>query len=156
MVRKYKIRLITMGLVALTTLVSLWFSIPVAIMGLLTLSLYIFYPIVQKEARLAMNSEILNKIYSLVAEEKPDQALDILFQYIDGLFTENKFDQVNDFLTQVDIELLDTNLMVGVLSITLPGAPTVPARDHLYRKIKNYLYKHEPANRAKRLIEGLK
>jgi len=96
----------------------------------------------------------LEEIYSLVAANNPNEAIDTLFTYIETLLANGRFDACNELLKQVNINKLDTNLMIGFLAITLKAKDKLPARKQLSHNIQHWLQCHEP-KRNKSLMSGL-
>ena len=97
----------------------------------------------------------LDDVYSLVVKSKPDAAVDVLFARIDELLTRRDFDRCDSLLRAVDLGRLDTNLMVALLSITLPASSKLKARVEVVDKIEKQLREKAP-ERAERLLSGLR
>lgn len=60
------------------------------------------------------------EIYNEVADNRDDRSLDILFQKIDILCYEEKFDIIDKILLEFDFSKVSPTLLVGILSITNP------------------------------------
>lgn len=59
-----------------------------------------------------------NELIELDCEESINTALDLAFDRIDDAFLEGRFDWVDSFLEQVEVDRLSVELIVGVLTIT--------------------------------------
>lgn len=90
----------------------------------------------------------------LYAEQRTDAAIDILFRRVDELLTAREFEVCNDLLRCIDLNRLDTNLTVAVLSITLAAAERLPYRQQFVWRVAEHLQDIAP-ERAARLLEGL-
>lgn len=84
-----------------------------------------------------MPDDWLTAVYRLVKKgETDDDAIDIVYDRIDGLHLEGEFEQVDAILQRVDLEQLNETLMVAFLCITklaftkghLPYRPTFVKR----------------------------
>lgn len=97
----------------------------------------------------------LEDIYSLIAQRKIDEAIDILFKNVNEMLCKNEFILCNDLLRTVDLKRLDTNLLVGFLTITLPASTELPFRATLVKRIDEKLRALAP-ERAERILNGLR
>ena len=66
---------------------------------------------------------------------------DILFEQIDTLLTEGRFDLVDQILEGIDIEWMLDDLLVGYLSITLAASHELKERAVFYEKVEAKLGK---------------
>jgi len=100
----------------------------------------------------------LQEIYQQVetgTEEGTDRAIDILFKHIDTMFLDGEFEGCNEILPKIDLERLDTNLLVGLLSITVAAKDKLPSRPELVRRIEERLTILAP-DRVRRLVSDLR
>jgi hypothetical protein len=97
----------------------------------------------------------LGDVYSLVARDRFDAAIDILFRNVDALLLAGQFDRCDDLLRAIDLKRLDTNLLVGALSITLSAADKLPGRAHFVERVARHLESVAPG-RVERLLVGLR
>jgi hypothetical protein len=97
----------------------------------------------------------LGDVYSLVARDRFDAAIDILFRNVDALLLTGQFNRCNDLLRAIDPKRLDTNLLVGALSITVSAADKLPGRGHLVERVAKRLESVAPG-RVERLLAGLR
>jgi hypothetical protein len=97
----------------------------------------------------------LGDVYSLVARNRFDAAIDILFRNVDELLLTGQFNRCNDLLRAIDLGRLDTNLLVGTLSITVSAADKLPGRAHFVERVAKRLESMAPG-RVERLLVGLR
>jgi hypothetical protein len=96
-----------------------------------------------------INVETLDYVYSLVKAEKIDKAMDVVFEEVDGMLGRGSFDCCDDLLPMIDVSRLDSNLMVGFLSITKAAKDKLKNRDALVKRIEQEL--DDP-----KLLDGLR
>ena len=96
--------------------------------------------------------EWLSDLYMLVAENKIDPAINLLFDKIDDLLCAGEFATVDQIIQVIDLTRLDSNLLVGLLSITYAASDKLKKRDWLVSEIEKQLYRIVP-ERAHRLVE---
>lgn len=99
--------------------------------------------------------EWLDDVYSLVAREKIDDAIDIVLRELDTLLEEGRLDDVDSALAAIDVERLDINLMLSVLTITLSASDTLKRRARFLERVEKKLEEQAPS-RVERLLEGLR
>ena len=100
----------------------------------------------------------LQQIYRLVEAgggHNIDDAIDLLFDHIDEMFLEGRFEECNDLLPKIDLEKMDTYLLVGLLSITFAAKNKLSYHPEFESKIEERLKVLAP-DRAHRLIRGFK
>lgn len=96
----------------------------------------------------------LSKIYSLVEEENDDEAVDLLFDEIDGLLANKKFEICNSLLEKINPHELNVNLNVSLLAITIDAHSCLPYRANLVKIIREIFEKQEPSQ-VNALLKGL-
>ena len=101
-----------------------------------------------------MNKLRIDEIYRWIDAKDIDQATDILFQDIDNLLSSGEFDLCNELIQNIDLDRFDTNLLVGLLSITYAAHDKLPYRKQLYAKIEFIFNIYEP-DRINALLVGL-
>ena len=101
-----------------------------------------------------MADDSLERMYQLVEEGRTDTALDVLFDHIDDMLCNGEFQKCDDGIQQIDLERLDTNLLVGVLSITLAAREKLTRRAQVVQAIRKRLEILAPG-RVEPLTEGL-
>ena len=97
----------------------------------------------------------LEDIYKLVAEEKNDLAIDILFDLVDGILASEKFNRVDDLIREIDLDQLNTNLMVGLLCITSAAKDKLSERASLVEHIEAR-FRITDLERIEGLMQGLR
>lgn len=100
-------------------------------------------------------NQILDTIYANCRNGNSDSALDILFDWIDGLLLKGEFEECDEFLRKFNLDMLNIDLMIGLLSITLAATEKLPYRKMLVKEIEARLKKIVP-ERVERLLRGLK
>jgi len=97
----------------------------------------------------------LEELYGLVSQKKLENAVALLFDQVDELLDAGDVAGCNKVLEAVELERLDSNLLIGVLSVTVPAAPHLPFRPTLVRQIEGILTRTDP-ERVERLMSGLR
>lgn len=97
----------------------------------------------------------LAEVYEAVAERRVRHAIDVLFERMDDLFLEGKFQEADRILSSVDVEKLDENLMVGFLTITFAAKEHLNNRDALYQHIEDKLRQTLTPGELSSLLQGL-
>jgi tetratricopeptide (TPR) repeat protein len=97
----------------------------------------------------------LLEVYSLVLEERREDATDLVFEKIDELLQGAEFDRCDEILRRLDVHRLSTSLMVAFLSITLAAKSELGARAALVDRIEARLREIEPS-RLEGLLTGLR
>jgi len=69
-------------------------------------------------------------------EKGIDCELDKINDDFDGLFLEGNINEVNDFLKDVDIKNVETDLLLSYLTATLPAKSKLPYRNDFYIKVE--------------------
>lgn len=68
-----------------------------------------------------------------------DAALDLVYDQIDEKLSSGSLDQMDRLLANVDPESLSTDLLLGLLTATLPARSRLPARNRFYREVERVL-----------------
>ena len=63
-----------------------------------------------------------------------DETLDQLYDLIDEKFTAGHFEEVNRFLNNVRVKDIHTDILMGILTATLPAKNKLPARETFMAK----------------------
>lgn len=85
---------------------------------------------------------------------KCNDILDHMYDTIDDMLIDGKFEEVDDLLNRVNVEQLSITLMLGYLTITLPWRSLSKCRAALYARIDARLREIDPARRES-LLRGL-
>ncbi len=85
----------------------------------------------------------------------PDTDIDVLFKRVDDLLSSGNFAACDKFLDAFDVNAHDTNLLVGVLSITVNAKDGLEARPRLVERVEARLMQLAP-DRIDGLMSGLR
>ncbi|MCK6514911.1 hypothetical protein L6R46_07650 [Myxococcota bacterium] len=96
----------------------------------------------------------LGDLYSLVARQDPDSAIDLLIGHVDDLLSAGAFLRCDALLKTIDPERLDSNLVVATLLATRRAAPHLPERPAFIQRARARLLQLAP-DRVERLLAGL-
>lgn len=80
-------------------------------------------------------------------------ALDTVYNIFDDYLLDGKFADVDTFLEKTQPLTLSANLIIGLLSITLPASRHLPARQSFFTQ--SWVVLEERGRDAKRLLSGL-
>lgn len=92
-----------------------------------------------------MDSEIMK----LQSQGKIDSALDFIFDELDEKLDEKDFNLVNYFLKNLNIKEIDSNLLVGILTVTLIWKKDLLQRNSFFKMVSK-----EIENRFKHNVEA--
>lgn len=96
----------------------------------------------------------LPQLYQLVAAGRTTKAIDLLFGKVDSLLCAGSFEEIDALLRTIEVDCLDTTLLVGVLSITVSAKNHLRDRAALAKRIEQRLKLLAP-DRIDRLLTGL-
>lgn len=99
---------------------------------------------------------VLPQLYELVQNRRIDDALDLLYDVIDDLLVSKSFAACERMLAKIDLARMNPDLLVGVLSITLPAKSVLTARDQFVRSVEEHLRQSLPPNETADLLRGLR
>ncbi len=94
-------------------------------------------------------------IYSAVDSGERIRAADLLLDHVDDMLLEGAFELCNSLFHIIDPKRLDTHLLIGVLTATLPAAAELRDRPKFVVRAEAYLSKSESPDRVRQLLEGL-
>lgn len=97
----------------------------------------------------------LDTIYLLCASERDDVATDIVFDKIDRMLCDGKFNEVDAVLKAVNVLGLSTAVMRSFLTITKPASEKLPTRSLLYNKIYARMVELRGKEKADRILKNL-
>ena len=83
-----------------------------------------------------------------------DRMLDRLFDEIDTLLIDGKFDEVDDFIKSIEIPAMSIEYLLGVLTITLQAQDKLKSRSTFFALVEIYFDGKEIKDR-KKLLMGL-
>ncbi len=99
---------------------------------------------------------VLDELYGLVASGRVDEALEASYDFVLDTSTEGRFREFDDWLGRVDVGKLDTNLLVGLLSVTKQARMEgrLENGEALAQRVRVRLGELAP-DRVERLVENL-
>ncbi|MFC1759412.1 hypothetical protein ACFL2H_11705 [Planctomycetota bacterium] len=68
-----------------------------------------------------------------------DAALDIVYDRVDEMMLAGQFDEVNQTIADLNVDELSIDIILGVLTITLPGKSKLPDRNKFFEDAKRSL-----------------
>jgi len=83
-----------------------------------------------------------------------EQALDKVFDWFDDLFLAKAFDKVDEVLNILPIDLLKTDIIVGVLTITSVWKSSLSKRNNFYNKSFTKISKELGFEEANFILKG--
>lgn len=101
-----------------------------------------------------MNLDWLTEFYKLSENKSYDQALDLLFIKVDDAMYADDWLGIDSMLQKIDINRLETNLLVGILTATLPGKSRLAERADFYQRARSKMMELA-ADRIVGLTSGL-
>ncbi len=85
---------------------------------------------------------------------KHRKALDKLYRALDRLVRSGRFSECDRILEEINVDQMNTHLLVGVLTITAPDSQRLASRAGLFRRVRTRLSRLAP-ERSERLLAGL-
>lgn len=95
------------------------------------------------------------KVEDFYSFDNIHDCLDWLFDKVNDLQLEGKFDEIDQFMYQLDLTKIDPTAMLGVLSITYAGESKNAARKDFYDRVKTRLSEIFSADRVENMLQGL-
>lgn len=99
--------------------------------------------------------EWMTRVYQLVARKEIDDALEILYDELLDPQTDGRFAECDELLALIDVDGLDTNLMIGVLAVTYQARGILRNRARVLHRIEERLAQVAP-DRIEALIGNLR
>lgn len=69
----------------------------------------------------------------------PDEALDLIYDAIDALLRDGRFEKCDEDLRDIDVSTTSVDILLGVLTATLPAHSRLPSRPRLVRAARDVL-----------------
>lgn len=96
------------------------------------------------------------EVYAAVGStSRTDHTIDVLFNTIDDMLIDGEFDSCDAGLETLDLERLDTNLLIAALSITKSAAPILPSRQRFVERVEQRVRELAP-ERLEELMSGIR
>jgi len=102
------------------------------------------------------NEAWLEDVYSLFETNKMRKAIDVVFDNIDNLCCEQRFEEIDEILSKVDLDRLDENLIVAFLTISFGAKNYIKQRASFYEKAEFKLLEAKDPDVVKQILNGLK
>ena len=83
--------------------------------------------------------EFVKRASRLEERGHTDAALDLIYDNIDGLLKGARFGEVDLILQRIDVASLSVNILLGILTATLPACRKLPARPKLVEMAESVL-----------------
>lgn len=103
----------------------------------------------------ADDDDWMDEVYNLVQAEDSDGALDVLFEGMESLFVAEKFNEVETLLARIQLDLLNDDLLVGVLCSTHIVAHKLPSYPDLIARVKGALQQRMPQERVETILQQI-
>jgi hypothetical protein len=100
-------------------------------------------------------SRFLERVYQAVARGDSDGATDEVYDQVDGLLERGDFAACDRILQLVDLDRLDSNLMVAFLVITLPVREHLRERRAFHGAVERILTTDRGKEAAEGILRGL-
>ena len=101
-----------------------------------------------------MSTPDLDRIHELARQGEIDMAADFMLAEFDDLFTNGRFEEANALMCRIDLNQLDTNLVVCLLCSTFPAKDKLPDRAKIVALAEARL-RLLALDRVKTLMHGL-
>lgn len=88
------------------------------------------------------NESFIEKLL-LIDNDPTENPLDLIFNYVDDLMIERKFDEVDDLLKAIPISKLSIASLLAVLTVTLSAKKSLPYRSKFFECVKQELISRE-------------
>lgn len=81
----------------------------------------------------------IDRARRLDEQGQADAALDLLYDSIDELLKTGKFNEVDEILSQMDVSEYSADILLGVLTATLPARDELKSRPQFFREVEQSL-----------------
>jgi hypothetical protein len=72
----------------------------------------------------------------LFTSGKREKTLDMVYDIVDNMLLSARFNEVDEFLSDVDVSRVPTVILVGILTITLPACDSLPTRASFFEAVR--------------------
>lgn len=83
------------------------------------------------------------------------RAVDVLFERVDDFFCAGQFDEVDEFLKEILVEIQSVQMLVCILTVTLPAKEKLKNRDDFFKRVTKKVTAERNPKSAERLLMGL-
>ena len=99
--------------------------------------------------------DLLTTIYGLDQQRDEDHAIDVIFERMNSLLVEGRFNVCDRILAEVDLAKIPPVLMVSLLTITAAARTKLKHRAQFFSHVQAALARQRGAKAANRLLAGL-
>ncbi len=85
------------------------------------------------------NNSLISNAIKLEQSGEVRKALDLLYKIIDELIQNNNFKDCDEFIKDLDVNELNTHLLIGIFTITAPYANQLHNREDLFARVQSRL-----------------
>lgn len=96
---------------------------------------------------------VLNNLYSLLANQHDQQAIEVAFEFIESEFSAGNTSSVDEALLSISVEKVSTSLLVGILRATSRAQSVLPSWGLLLQRTQECL--ESKGGDSKRALRGL-
>ncbi len=97
----------------------------------------------------------VEEVYNLVQADDSDGALDALFEGIGAMVDSESLPEVETLLSRLQLDLLNEDLLVGVLCSTNLIAHKLPSYPDVVARVKGALQQRMPHDRVERILQQI-
>lgn len=110
---------------------------------------------IEEEGSTGEANAFLDTVYDFVKRQKEDHAIDVIFEYINQLLVERRFEACDRILGDVEIARIPTVLMVSFLTITAAAKSKLRNRRRFYKSVERFVALERGNKAAQHLLDGL-
>ncbi len=100
-------------------------------------------------------SVFFDEVCGLAGRGEEDRAIDVIFEHVNSLLIEGRFEACDRILAEVEIARIPPVLMISFLTITAAAKPQLHNRDSFFRNVAGVIARERGARAAERLLDGL-
>ena len=90
----------------------------------------------EKQATSAHTESFILRAQRLDNHERTDAALDLIYDSIDDLMRNEEFQRIESILARISITDLSTDILLGILTATLPAKSRLPNREEFFNAVE--------------------
>lgn len=87
--------------------------------------------------------------------ESVHKILDYIFEQVEDKLISHDFEWCNALLNHIDVSEIDIDVIIGLLTLTLPWKNKIYARKVFYYNVRTKLQKNIPASQLDEILRGL-
>ena len=100
-------------------------------------------------------TDFWSQIYTMVQSGKSEEVTDLIWKTIDDYLLDGKFSECNVLLMEANLEKLNTQVLIDLLTATLPAKNKLSYRPKLLYLVVRYLMDRNSTERVDNLMKGL-